>query len=151
MSKSNSSQKWYYDACALDNDKNTYKEVFNNNKRRSIESLAGNLSIGEAYGNSYRKKGKEAADSFINLIKALNKIGAFKIVDHCDIKNLFSEIIARFPRLEMTDAIHLSTAIRNGCCNLRTVDSDLYNLPSKEVRELAIKFNAPNFAITKIN
>ena len=150
MQKENDSQKWYYDACALDNDKNTYKEIFSNNKHRKIESLASNLSVGEAYGNSYRKKGKEAADSFMNLMRVLNKTGAFKIVDHCDIKKLFFEIVENFPRLDIPDAIHLATAIKNGCCNLRTVDSDLYKIPAKDIRDLAKKFQAHNFAITKM-
>lgn len=152
MSKGKKEQKWYYDACALDNDRNTYREIFNGSKNK-IDSLASNLSIGEAYGNSYRKKGKDAAESFVNLIKTLNKLGTFKIINHIGIDKIFSEIRLRqkFQGLSIPDAIHLATAIKNSCCNLRTVDSDLYNLSKKEVKELSTKFNNPNFAITRMN
>src|SRR3989344_9192689 len=156
MAKSENQQKWYYDACALDNDKHAYGEIYNGGKRNGRIALAGNLSIGEAYGSNYRKKGQETANSFLDLLRQLlairsNGATGLEIVHHKGIRDIFKEIQDRFPRLDIEDAIHLATAIKNGCCELRTADSDLYKLPAKEVKELATKFGNNAFVVTQMN
>ncbi len=42
---------WYYDACALDCDKDVYRYIVNKSNR----SLVSYLAIGEAYGKSIKK------------------------------------------------------------------------------------------------
>ncbi|MBU6141839.1 hypothetical protein KGO95_01805 [Patescibacteria group bacterium] len=149
-------EKWYYDACALDNDKRTYGEIFNGGKRYKRVALAGNLSIGEAYGSSYRKKGREAADAFLGLLHQLNNITTkdfevFKVIDHKGIDALYLDIKVEFPALGMTDSIHLATAIINKCSILRTADAGLYNLPKDKIKKIADKYSIPSFAITKMD
>lgn len=156
MQKSGPRKKWYYDACALDNDKRTYEEIYNGGKRQGRVALAGNLSIGEAYGSSHRKRGPEAADSFLELLRRLIKIkgrgtAMFVVVHHKGIEKIFWDIRDSFPALGIEDSIHLATAIQNGCSELRTADSDLYKLSAKEIKALATKFNNPSFRITKMS
>lgn len=45
--------KWYYDACALEEGRNTFGEMYSRKKHNSITSIASFLSLGEAYGNCH--------------------------------------------------------------------------------------------------
>lgn len=138
-------RKWYYDACVLDESKNTYYEIINKNPKFSITSITSHLGLGEAYGNC-RKKGEEQAEAFISLI---NKLGnRLDIVGNDDIEKELIRILEVFPALSITDAIHLATAIRCKCEILRTIDPDLHRLPHKKVRKLAEEFGCPGFAIS---
>ena len=148
MNKKKKVQKWYYDACALDDDKDTYKEVFRG-KKKGIVAVASNLSIGEAYGNSYKKKGQEAAEAFIDLIGRLNKIKAFEIVNHTGIDKKFKQVRSA-TRLSITDAMHLATAMSNECCNLITADSDLYDLPKESLKDISKECGVGYCSVTKI-
>ena len=143
-------QRWYYDACTLDDTKGTYAEMYNGHKRHSIVPFLSNLSIGEACSNDYRKKGKEATESFFNLLNQLDKLGVLNILHHKGLNKIFEEVMSEF-ELDISDALHLATAIANNCCNLRTIDSDLYRLPSAKVKKVAAKFNVHNFVITKMS
>lgn len=143
------SQKWYYDACVLTT-KETYDEIYNGNKRHGTKPIISNLAIGEACGNRYRKAGMEALNSFFILLARLDSLGVLEIVDHRGIDKILQEITNE-SELDITDAIHLATAIYNGCCNFRTIDRDLYGIPRDKVSKIAEKFSGiRNFVISKM-
>lgn len=124
-----------------------YAEIFDNNKRYKIISVTSHLSLGEAFGNCM-KKSEEATDAFLDLIKSIQP--NLEIIGNDEIDKIFSEIRMIFTRLSITDSIHLATAIRNKCENLRTVDKDLYELENKKVFNVAQKYGCKDFKITNM-
>lgn len=148
MSNNNSSkERWYYDACALDEGKNTYAEIINKNFPKT--ALISYLSLGEAYGNCY-KKSKTKAEALLELIEKLRNY--IEIVDNDGIEDIFEEIQDEFDtnRLSITDSIHLATAIFHKCDILRTADRDLYGLDPRKILKLSENFDLKRFKITKI-
>lgn len=139
------SEVWYYDACALDSSKNTYAEIINkNNKHLSVVS---HLSLGEAYGNSHLKS-KEVVASFVGLIDKLSDY--LTIVSNDGIDNIFHQIRDKFSRLSITDAMHVATAIANGCVILRTTDRDLTGMDKKKLSDIAKDFHLDRFSVTEV-
>ncbi len=119
-------EKWYYDACTLEGEISYYKII---NRKYPKEAIISHLSLGEAYGNCF-SKGKDEASAFINLIEALRDY--IKIVGNDSIDDILEKIKAQIPRLTMTDAIHLATALTNGCKIFVTTDSDFCGLKEEE-------------------
>lgn len=135
---------YYYDACALEGEK-AFAEIIN---KRIPSAILSHLSLGEAYG-SCLSKSKEKSDSFLNLI---NRIKSYiKIVGNDNINGEFDSVINEIPRLSITDAIHVATAIKYGCKNIRTLDSDLFKADKKKISKLGTKYNIPIFSISSIS
>lgn len=147
--KNDPSQKWYYDACALENEM-ILKEIMKMNRKYPRLHIISHLSLGEAYG-SCCNKGKEAASSFLDLMEKLldRYFENIKIVGNDCPKKIIDYIRKNFV-LSITDALHLATAVKNKCCILRTTDYHLYNLSKQKIRGLKEKFNLSQFAITEM-
>ncbi len=121
------------------------------NGRHSIKPVLSHLSLGEAFGNCFLK-GKEKAGAFIGLIEKLRDY--ISIIENDGIDNQFEEVKNQVPALSalsITDAIHVATALKNGCSVLRTFDRDLYGIAKCKVRNLGNKFDIPEFSISKMN
>lgn len=140
-------ERWYYDACALEAGI-IYDEIINNtrSKRKLTASF---LSLGEAYGNCFRDdKAEDAPEKFIQLINELKKINKLDIIPNARIEKAFRFVRATC-RLEVSDAMHLATAIRNNCNVFRTFDPD-FDLTKEQTREIAEKFRLQRgFSIQK--
>ena len=130
--KSNNKQRWYYDACVLDHDKNIYSYIINKDDIR--ENIISHLALGEAYGNCCIK-GLDQAEAFAELIRTLHKY--IKIVGNEVKDNIFEKVRRQFPNLKIPDATHLATALENKCDILLSADCDLCNLDKNKVIELA--------------
>lgn len=143
-----STARWYYDACALDYDINIYGEMIS--KHHPKEVVISFLALGEAYGNCH-KKGENQSKQFTALIERLRDIKNIHIFNNENVGEYLDQVRGRFPALDIIDAIHLATALYYKCNIVRTTDSDLYNQPSKKVKELGEHYNIPDFAITNEN
>ena len=136
---------WYYDACALDRSKSSYGEMFN--KNHPIKAVVSHLSFGEAYANAHLK-GEKQADAFIRLMRSLSQYVTIVGNDGCESE--FKKIRSFFPRLSITDSVHLATAILNRCVVIRTIDSDFIGLPRRKLNELGSEFGLPHLSIKKM-
>ncbi len=137
--------RYYYDACALEANKDIYKEFLDKNYPH--ESIVSFLSLGEAYGNC-RLKSKEASNAFTQLIEDISD--HISIENHDGIEAIFNKVREIFKELDMCDAIHLATAIKYKCCIFKTADRDLYGIPENKVQELAADFGLNSFVITQV-
>jgi predicted nucleic acid-binding protein len=144
----NSEIKWYYDACALETNLNTYAEIIN---RRRPQAIVSHLALGEAYGN-HLAKGEDFANAFIGLIKSLQKRLniSLTIVGNDDIDVIFDDVRDSIPRLGITDAMHLATAIKCGCCNFRTIDNDFIGMSKAKSKAVAAKYGINDFSISSM-
>lgn len=140
-------EKWYLDACVLDRDKNIYGDILT---RVPKQVFISHLALGEAFGNCH-KKGEDALKSFVELIGKLKTLSSVRVmvVGHDNIDEELAEVKATFPVLKTSDAIHLATALKEGCYKFRTIDPD-FKLEKKKVMELGKKFGINNFAITDV-
>jgi len=138
--------RWYYDACTLDRSKSSYAEMFNN--RHRPRAVISHLSFGEAYANSHLK-GPEQADAFVKLMNSLSQYIEVVGNDGCDL--IFSRVREIFPRLSLTDAIHIATAIGNHCVIIRTTDQDMHGLSRTGLNDLAKEFSLPGLSITQMS
>jgi len=138
-------ERCYYDACALDYDKGTYSYIIN--ERYYVESMASYLSLGEAYGNCY-KKGEEKLKAFTKLMEESRDL--IKIISNDYIEEQLEMVRKKFKRLTITDAVHLATALKHRCKIFRTIDPDIYKLDPEKVKELAKECNVPKFSIEKV-
>ena len=135
----------YYDACTLEQ-RMAYTEIIN--RKNPNFSVISHLSLGEAYGNEFAK-GEVASRAFTNLIEKMRDY--FHLAGNDGVDAILLKVKEYFPRLSITDAIHLSTAIKNQCLAFRTADLDLYGLDDKKVKKLASEFELPNFCISKMD
>ena len=140
MSAKEPAAKWYYDACTLDPNLGTFGEIVN----KRATAYTSNLALGESFANSLRKD-PESLESFIDLIKKLRETGIeINIVGNDEIKELCS-------RLSLTDSVHLATALREGCCVFRTIDSDFDDVTTDIQKQLANKHGMSTFSIVQMN
>ena len=138
--------RWYYDACVLDKSKSAYAEMFN--RHYPIKAVISHLALGEAFANSHRR-GNEVADAFMSLVRDLSPYIEIVGNDGCDA--ILHDVKREFQHLSITDALHVATAIKNNCVNLRTIDRDLYGIPQrKKLQEIGVKFGLRSFSITKM-
>jgi len=137
---------YYYDACALEEGREYYREFLD--RQNPHICVVGFLSLGEAYGNAHRK-GASALEAFTKLMGSIGD--KIRVVGHQDIKSILEDTLQEFPALELTDAIHLATAIREKCSILRTADRDLFGLHSGRVATLAKRHGCSQFAITRVS
>ena len=141
--KKKSLEYYYYDACALEGEE-ALSEIIN---KRIPNAILSHLSLGEAYGVSL-SKGKEKSECFIELIDRISNY--IKIVGNDNIDNVFEVVRDEIPRLSITDAIHVATAIKYKCRTLRTLDKDLKGKDGKKILQLGNRFNISTFSISSI-
>ena len=144
MTIQDSCPKWYYDACTLDKSKSEYAEMFNS--KYKIQPVISHLAFGEAFANSYIK-GKENLDAFVLLMEKLRPF--IKVVQNDGYRGILENIKESFPSLSNTDAMHLATALENGCVCIKTIDPDFCGLNRKKLSELGAKYDIPDFFINK--
>jgi len=148
MPKKEPSEKWYYDACTLDDKLNTYAEIINYGHK----SYTSHLAIGEACANCLLKAGKtrdyELLDLFIDLLKKLRNLGVLEIVGNDGVDVLLSKINEILPAFSITDSIHLATALREQCCIFRTTDKDFIGLTNTISKQLSYASGIAKFNIS---
>ena len=142
-------ERWYYDACTLD-EKNIYYEIVN--KRPSKEAIISHLSLGEAYSNCHLKKKDPLGtiNSLSQFIEELRLGNYIRIVGNDNLEKELDYVLEICSRLSTTDAIHLATAIREKCGVFVSIDSDLLGLPQKKLTKLAKKFNMPKLVVIEM-
>ena len=118
-----------------------------NSYSKKKEILISHLALGEAYGKCCSRS-KEAEQAFLELISKIRE--HIKIVDNTVSNKLFNDIRKICPRGHITDLIHLATAIKYKCENLRTADRDLYGIDKKRIQQLGKKYGIKNFRITEV-
>ena len=138
-------EKWYYDACTLDLSE-TYAELIN--KKHPKECYVSHLALGEAYANCHLK-GRDIAEAFVELIEKMR--GYITITKNDGIDRLFNEVREAVPALSITDAIHVATALKNGCNVVRTLDRDVWGIDKKTLAELAAKSGMPHFSVVPMD
>ncbi|MFA5714564.1 MAG: PIN domain-containing protein [Candidatus Paceibacterota bacterium] len=130
------SELWYYDACALDEDKGIYGDVLG---KKPIIAVVSHLALGEAYGNSSHKS-EEAGNAFLELINHLKSYKILKIIGNDGTGKIMEEIKTEVDRISETDLMHISTAIKHKCQRFVTSDSDFCGWSSgkkRKIREIA--------------
>jgi predicted nucleic acid-binding protein len=138
-------QKHYFDACTLESGTGVYGLILN--KLHPNDVIVSHLSLGEAYGNSLLG-GEDKTNAFVGLIQTFQKY--IKVVDHDGIDHIIKDIWdCEKIKLKMADAIHLATAIKNGCSVFHTSDGDFCNGSSDGFREVAKKYNIDDFQIAE--
>ena len=143
-------ERWYYDACTLKAGI-IYDEIINNT-RSTRKLTASFLSLGEAYGNCFRDgKAEDAPEKFFQLIEALKKAGKLDLISNAGIEKEFKFIRENCGILEVSDATHLATAIKNGCNIFRTFDSH-FDLTNTQIEVIKKRFGLRyGFCIQKRN
>lgn len=126
--------KWYYDACALDKTA-SWGEVLNKAPKKPIIS---HLALGEAYGNCLLK-GEDALKNFLEFIGLIKKTDLLNIVGNDNVDRYFNEIRGTFS-LPITDALHLATALENGCCIFKTRDSGDFIINKRKLEDYGRKY-----------
>ena len=151
MPKKEPSEKWYYDACTLDDRLNTYAEMINSEHK----SYTSHLAIGEACANCLLKAGKtrdyELLNLFIDLLKKLRNLGVLEVVGNDGVEVLLSKIKEILPAFSVTDSIHLATALREQCCIFRTIDNDFIGLSKTISKQLSYESGIANFNISMMS
>ena len=132
---------WYYDACMLERKKSDYGEMFRSHN--PIIPILSHLSLGEAFAGAYRK-GPEKLEAFVALIESLR---LFIFVVENDGKSKLLEDIKENFELSDTDAMHLATAISNGCVCIRTIDPDFVGLNQKILYDFGRKYGLPRLSV----
>lgn len=149
--KTTHTERWYYDACALETGI-IYDEIINNT-RSSRKLTASFLSLGEAYGNCFREDKDESAPSkFVQLIEKLRNVGKLDIISNAQINKAFNFVKEVCDKLEVADAMHLATALQNKCNILRSFDRHFIKLTKEQKDRLAERFELNNgFAVQSKN
>lgn len=127
---------WYYDACALEENKGVYADVLG---RKPITAIISHLALGEAYGNCCYKS-DEAREAFLELIDHLSDNKKLKIIGNDGVGRIMDEIKLEVDRISDTDLMHISTAIKNKCQKFVTCDSDFCGWTTgkkRKIREIA--------------
>lgn len=141
----------YLDACVLD-----LKEQARHflNSQNSAKIVTSHLAIGEAVANTGIKKGVEASKILLEfLIENVNQ-GKLSFVQHDDKLSakdeLLEEINEEFPRLSLTDSIHLATAVKNKCNKLISIDGDFTGIERRKLAKFGAKHEIQNLGIERI-
>lgn len=142
--KKKAPEYYYYDACTLEGEE-TFSEIIN---KRIPNAVLSHLSLGEAYGVSL-SKGKKKSECFVELIDRISDY--IKIVGNDNINKEFEAVNDEVPRLSITDAIHIATAIKYKCKSIRTLDRDFKGIDRKKILRLGNKFNISTFSISAIS
>jgi predicted nucleic acid-binding protein len=140
-------QKYYYDACTLDL-LETYREIING--KNSHDAVVSHLALGEAYGNTLSKKDSAKLAVFLDIIRELNSQSLIKIVGNDGIEEIVTDIQNVKERIDITDAVHFATAVREGCRVFKTSDGDFSGAP-KPFQDVAQKHGLQNFEISEVH
>ena len=124
---------WYYDACALEENKDVFKDVL---RKKPTMAVVSHLSLGEAYGNCCHKS-DVLRESFLELIDKLRNIKRLKIVGNDGTSKIMEEIKDTVDRISETDLMHISTAIKQKCQKFVTCDHDFCGLTADKKRDIA--------------
>lgn len=136
----------YYDSCALEDDI-IQREIINS--KNSFEMVTSHLALGEAIANIKFHKNDEAASLVARLLMTLSKERKIKFLGHDDIGKVLEKVRETFPRLAISDSIHLATAIQNQCSIFVTADRD-FNVNKQDLRELAKEYGIPDIGIRRL-
>lgn len=139
----------YYDACALDQ----YYEIINLEKDHSTEAWTSHLGIGEAIFNIIDKTDKDAdkkIPAFVEYIVDLVRVKRLKVIGHDNIGDWLSKISECLSILQLSDAVHLATALKNDCVAFRTTDTDFTARERKtKIHKFASDNGKPRFRIVE--
>src|SRR3989338_3111162 len=136
-------EKWYYDACTLDASLESLDEIIN--KRNFHKAYTSNLAIGEACANCFNTN-DEQFDAFVDLIRRLR--GYIEIVNNDGVEEIVAQIKVICSRISFADRIHLATALREKCCNFRTIDKDFTAVTRRDCEKLAHQYGINRLSIT---
>ncbi|TRZ80564.1 PIN domain-containing protein [bacterium] len=137
--------RWYYDACVLRAGRKTIDEIRGKSRRKKI--LISYLTLGEAYGSCCNED-KAVEEAFRELFREIREL--ITIVNNDIPYKLFEGIREECKRIGVADTVHLATAIKNNCENLRTADRDIYGLTKETIQKLRNKFDVPKFTVTEM-
>lgn len=137
--------KWYYDACALRHGRGIVDEIRGKSIKKDI--LISYLTLGEAYGSCCNES-EEFEEFFKDLFENIKKY--ITIVSNHVPDRLFNEIREECKTMKVADAMHIATAIENGCEILRTADRDIHGLTNATRKRLREISGIPNFKISKV-
>ncbi len=137
--------KWYYDACALRYSRSIVDEIRGKSIRNEI--VISYLTLGEAYGTCCNES-EELEEFFNELFEDVK--GHVTIISNHVSDILLSKIRDECKIIKVIDAIHLATAIKNGCEVFRTADRDIYGLTNVTRKRLRKISGISNFKISKI-
>lgn len=143
-------EKWYYDACTLDQ-KNCYYDIVN--KKPPKKAVISHLALGEAYGNCHVKKKNPigAISALAGLIEKLRLGNYIKIVGNDNVDKELKFIKESSLRLSITDSVHLATAVKERCCVVVSTDSDFLRAPKKKLFKLKENFSLSKLVIIKMH
>ncbi len=144
------SEKWYYDACTLDQ-KNCFYDIVN--KKPPKKAVISHLSLGEAYGNCHHTKKKDPIGSIsalAGLIERLREGGYVEIVGHDGIDKQLKAIKEFSINLSTTDSIHLATAIKKKCYTFVSIDRDFLGISRAKLAKLGSEFCISELKIIKM-
>lgn len=139
-------EKWYYDACTLDEGLVSLDEIIN--KSHFHKAYTSNLAIGEACANCFNTN-EEQFSAFVDLLRRLRKY--IEIVGNDGVEETILEIKELCPRLSLTDSMHLATALREKCCVFRTTDLGFDDVTKDIGKQLANKHGMSTFSIGQMN
>ncbi len=151
-------RRWYYDACALDKNKNVPQEIINLAHQGKV-AVTSHLAIGEAFSNvlqkSLEKENPSILTEFVELLKGLREGSYLFVKGHDSVKeeyDLLRELscIKSNQRIHLADMMHLATAIGFQCDQIRTSDPDLIGISGKELREFAKTRSCHDFLCREI-
>ncbi len=140
-------RRYYYDACTLDL-LETYREIING--KNSHDAVVSHLALGEAYGNTLSKKDNSKLEVFLEIIRELNSQSLIKIVGNDRIEEIVTDIQSAKERIDITDAVHFATAVRENCRVFKTSDGDFCGAP-KQFQEVAKKHGLEDFEISEVH
>ncbi|MFH1392440.1 MAG: PIN domain-containing protein [bacterium] len=104
--------------------------------RKKLKNTNETLALGEAYANSYIKKDEEKLRAFLCLMDLLR--GRISIISNDYAEEEFEKAKEKFPRLSISDALHIATAIKHSCSIFKTADRDIYGLNPCKIYVLAL-------------
>lgn len=146
--------RWYFDACVLD--ESLYEEILKSaceKPQHPIVIVLSHLALGEALGNIFDKGGGGKLDKFVKFLDALRKNGYVEIVenDH-KVEEVYNKVYRCLRPGNFADAIHVSTAILNGCTHFYSADPDIVGLSrenKQRIQKIAKGFKIEDFCIVK--
>ena len=119
----------YYDANALD--RKIIGEITNKNPLSRTASVVSHLSIGEAACNENKKGNMK---DFMEIVQQLQEY--IDVVSVDEATPLLNKVQKQFPRLTLSDSIHLALCLQFSCAELRTRDADLLTISPVKIDEL---------------
>ncbi|NQU78623.1 PIN domain-containing protein [Candidatus Woesearchaeota archaeon] len=157
-------QRHYYDACTLDVNEDIYRKLLNA-KNGKIQPVTSHLSIGEAVGNVCFKLDKRIKSGKLDEDQARNDLNLFvthlfncqsagllKVVGNDGVEKILEVVLSKFGGLDLTDCVHLATAMREDCNVLLTMDGEFVKRTKKKrVKEVADEVGLNSVSVREPN